>query len=804
MRLRLSTKLVTSIILIHALMLGLLVWNSAQQFSSSHAKLLQQHADDKSKLLANTLAQALSENNRAHIQDTLSLLKDSQNLSYVVVYNNRHDLMGSIGNPQTLFTSPNITEQDDQNYQTAKRDGVYDIKRKIFLSNQNIGTIFAGYSVTHIEQLASKTRLENAIIAAIAIIISTILSIALGLFLTRNLRKLEEGAHELKEGNLSHRIKINSHDEVGDVSRAFNLMAQHLEDTQNTLKQKHIALKNETHRMETLLNSINAVIFEISPDKRIFTYVSQEAENLLGYSSAEWLAKDFWFNHIHPDDSNWLEHVIQKQMEDKGEFSMDFRMLHRSGDYLWIRSIHNVEFDNSKLISRGLLIDIDEQKKNEERIIYLADHDALTGLYNRRRFQEELEHQVAYAQRFKQTSTLLFLDLDQFKYINDTLGHQAGDECLLAVTRSLTSTLRSIDIMGRLGGDEFGIILPHTTIDKAEVVAQHLLNKLAVKTPLPQELNTHISASIGVTAFPEHGSTPTELLAKADAAMYAAKHRGRNQFHTYEHDDDTLTQMHAKVHWEDKIHHALADDRFVLHYQPIVNLKTNEVIHYEALLRLQDHDGSLIYPHAFLDTAEHFGLIRDIDKWVLRHAVKMQAESVKNNTPISIAINLSGRNFGHSDILHHLQQALNEFEADPHALIFEVTETVAVENFGRARSFIDSLRTLGCRFALDDFGVGYSSFHYLRNMPVDMIKIDGSFVRNLHLNQFDRIIIKAISDIADGLAIMTIAEFVENEEIQDLLLDLGIEFGQGYHLAMPEKINIEPAVLTQDEFCIDL
>jgi len=795
MRLRLSTKLVTGIVLVQALMLGALVWNSARQFSSSHAELLQQHSDDKSKLLATTLAPALAANDRAIILDILSLLKDSQNLAYVVVYNHRHVLMGKIGNTQTLYKPSNSQNFDDHSYQSAKNDGVYDIERKVLLSGQHIGTIYAGYSIQHIEQLASRTRLENAIIAVIAILISTLLSFALGLFLTRNLRKLEEGAQALKDGNLSHRIKINSHDEIGDVSLSFNLMAQHLEDTQNTLEQKHRALETETHRMETLLNNINAVIFEVTPDKQIFTYVSQEAENLLGFSSEEWLTADFWYNHIHPDDSNWLEHVIQQQIEDKGDFSMDFRMLHRSGDYLWVRSIHNIEVENDRLIGRGLLIDINDQKKTEARIIYLADHDALTGLYNRRRFQEELEHQIAYAQRFNQSSTLLFIDLDQFKYINDTLGHQAGDECLLAVTRSLTETLRNIDVMGRLGGDEFGVILPHTDMVEAETVAQHLLDKLALKTALPQELTTHISASIGITSFPEHGSTPSELLAKADAAMYAAKHKGRSQYHTYMHDDETLMQMHAKVHWEDKIHRALADDRFILHYQPIFNLKTNEVIHYEALLRLQDQDGSLIYPHAFLDTAEHFGLIRDIDKWVLRNAVKKQAESIESGNPISIAINLSGRNFGHSDILHHLQQALDEFGADPNGLIFEVTETAAVENFGRARSFIDSLRALGCRFALDDFGVGYASFHYLRNLPVDMIKIDGSFVRNLHLNQFDRIIIKAISDVADGLAIMTIAEFVENEEIRNLLLDLGIEYGQGYQLAMPEEECLIPPAL---------
>lgn len=704
--------------------------------------------------------------------------------------------MGSIGNTQTLYTTSNKDTSDDHNYQSAREDGVYDVERKIFLSGQQIGTIYAGYSIGQIEHLVGKTRLQNATIAAIAILISTLLSSVLGLFLTRNLRKLEEGARELKEDNLSHRIKINSHDEIGDVSLSFNLMAQHLEDTQNSLNLKHLALEKETQRMETLLNNINAVIFEVMPDKQTFTYVSQEAENLLGYSSDEWLGNDFWYNHIHPDDSNWLEHVIQQQIKDKGDFSMDFRMLHRCGDYLWIRSIHNIEVENDKLISRGLLIDIDDQKKSEERIIYLADHDALTSLYNRRRFQEELEHQIAYAQRFNQSGTLLFIDLDQFKYINDTLGHQAGDECLLAVTRSLTDSLRNIDISGRLGGDEFGVILPHTEINEAEIVAQHLLDRLEHKTPFQQELNTHISASIGITCFPEHGTTPSELLAKADAAMYAAKRQGRSQYHAYLHDDDTLMQMHAKVHWEDKIHRALADDRFTLHYQPIFNLKTNEIIHYEALLRLEDQDGSLIFPHAFLDTAEHFGLIREIDKWVLRNAVAMQAQSIKDGNPIDIAINLSGRNFGHSEILLHLQTALAEFNANPHALIFEVTETAAVENFGRARSFIESLRSLGCRFALDDFGVGYSSFHYLRNLPVDMIKIDGSFVRNLHLNQFDRIIIKAISDVANGLAIQTIAEFVENEEIRSLLLDLGIEFGQGYQLAMPQKECVLQPALT--------
>jgi len=776
-------------------MLGILVWNSVRQFNDSHAKLLQQYAREKSTLLATFLGPALAANDRATVLDLLGLLHETQNQTYIVIYNHNYQLVGTIGNTQTLHKSTGKVIYRDESFEEAKSDGVIDIKRDIYLAGQLIGTLYVGYPIRQVNELALNTRIQNSIIALIAITLSTIITVLIGLFLTRSLRRLEEGAVALKEGNLAHRIDIDSHDEIGDVARSFNTMAQHLESTQRSLQLEHSALELETRRMETLLNGVNAVVFEATPYDRRFTYVSQEAENLLGYKSEEWLEANFWKLHLHPDDWGWSDHVIKQQMEQRGDFTIDFRMLHHSGDYLWVRSIHSMEEYNGGIISRGLLIDINEQKKTEERIIYLADHDALTGLYNRRRFQEEIDHQIAYARRFEQPGALLFVDLDQFKYINDTFGHQAGDECLLTVSRCLSESLRSIDILGRLGGDEFGVILPHTNAEDAQKVSRHLLEKLGHETLLAQGMTAPISASIGIAVYPDHGITPSELLAKADAAMYAAKRQGRNQYHLYMHDDETLLQMKAKVHWEDKIHRALSDDRFLLQYQPIVDLQTREAIHYEVLLRLEDEDGNYIYPHAFLDTAEHFGLILEIDKWVMRNAIRIQGESVLQGRPLTLAINISGRSFGNSELLKVLRDALVKYNANPENLIFEVTETAALENFTRARSFIESLRSMGCRFALDDFGVGYSSFNYLRNLPVDMIKIDGSFVRNLHLNQFDRIIVKAISDVSDGLAVMTIAEFVENEEIRNLLLDLGIRYGQGYHLAMPDELLADGPII---------
>jgi len=470
---------------------------------------------------------------------------------------------------------------------------------------------------------------------------------------------------------------------------------------------------------------------------------------------------------------------------------MDYRLQHRNGEYIWFRSIYNTELGtNNRPITRGLLIDINHQKETEQRIVFLANHDSLTGIYNRRRFQEQLERQIAYANRYKLVSALLFIDLDQFKYINDTLGHQAGDQCLTAVSHALKSSLRESDVLGRLGGDEFGVILPQTDSNGAEHVAQKLVKVLEQQVQIPAELSMHISASIGIALFPEQGTTPAELLAKADAAMYTIKRSGRGKIHTYQPDDQELLNMKAKVQWEDRITRALENDLFLLHFQPIIGIHDNLVSHHEALIRLRDDNGELIYPGAFLDTAERYGLIRDVDQWVIKKAIQVQGESIQAGQPVSLAVNLSGRNFGDPDFMDLVQSALEYYKADPQALIFEVTETAAVENFKTARRFVEELRSLGCRLALDDFGMGYSSFHYLKNLPVDMVKIDGSFIRHVHQNRADQVIVTAMCDLARGMNIVTVAEFVENEDILQQLKLLGVNYAQGYHIAMPSETFI--------------
>lgn len=779
MRIRLSTRLIMSVVVIEAIMLTTLVWNSVRLISSSHAEVLQHHLHEEANLLANLLAPGLAVSDRAILLDALSLARKEGNIIYALVLDGQGQTMAAIGKVPTSMTA-------DESLQVRQSDETYKIVSDITLARQKLGVLKIGYSTSYVSSLISKTRLQNTAIAAIELALSILVTLAVGYFLTRSLRKLEEGARALSRDELDYRIDLKSQDEIGDLARSFNDLASHLGQTRSALLDEHRALEEKSEQLQTLMDNVHAVIIEAYPAECQFRYVSRNAENLLGYPVEEWYGAGFLRTHLHPDDLDYFNQQVQAHTEGPGMIVFDYRMFHRSGEIVEIRSINNLTYDEAgNLVCRGLMLDITEQKQNEKRIAFLAEHDALTGLFNRRRFQEELKRALDYAERFQQENALMFIDLDQFKYINDTMGHQAGDEYLCSVARRLAVSLRKVDIIGRLGGDEFGIILPNTSDEDVELLAKHVLQRLENGTPGVDMHQAPVTASIGIVFFPRFGKVPGELLAKADAAMYSAKDKGRNTYHIYSESDKQLHAMHAKLRWEQRIRQALDENGFILHYQPVFKLITRHVSHYEVLLRMHDEDGGLILPGAFLDIAERFGMIREIDRWVLKNAIQVQGESCRKGEPVCLAINLSGRHFGDQQVLEWIREFIQESAADPSMLIFEVTETAAVENVNQAVRFTDSLHALGCRIALDDFGIGFSSFHYLKHLTVDMIKLDGSFVRQLARDKFDRVFIKAMSDMAHGLGITSTAEFIETEEVIDILIELGVDMGQGYYLARP-------------------
>ncbi|HFQ14120.1 MAG TPA: EAL domain-containing protein [Gammaproteobacteria bacterium] len=789
MQLRLSSRLIIGISLIVGIMLSLFIWNSARLGLNSQKEQLHRFIDEQSELLSIALEPGLANNDQALLDEVVNRLKHNPNILYAIVYDREQKVRAGF----SLNRHPYSHAYDAAGILT--HDSV-DLTLPVTRHGEALGEVHLGYSIRNLIDESRRAKLINISIAFAGLLIAMLLTALLSVYVTRGLRWLEAGAQALEQNDLQFRIPIDSRDEIGNVARSFNALADHLQDASRQLESEHRRLESEKQRMETLLNGINAVVLEIDPASKDFLFVSQEAEKLLGYPRARWLEPGFWEQHLHPDDRDWVINTINEQLTETGDFSLDYRLRHHNGDYIWIRSIHSLSYDrDERLHYRGLFLDITQEKESEQRILYLANHDSLTSLHNRNHFQEQLEHQINYAVRFNLDGALLFVDLDQFKYINDTLGHQSGDKCLIAAARALQDSLREVDFIGRLGGDEFGIILPRTDHQGALKVARHLLDNLGRQTLFPDQLSISLSASIGIALFPQHGSSPSELLARADAAMYTAKRNGRNQAHVYSEEDKELLNMQTKIHWESRIRQALEKDDFILHYQPVVDLRSGQVAHYEVLLRMRGDNGKLIYPADFLEIAERFGLISDIDKWVLTRTIQVQGESQRRQAPITLAVNLSGRHFGSNEFVHLVRDSLARHNADPHRLIFEVTETAAVENFTQARNFIESLRNLGCRFALDDFGMGYSSFQYLKNLPVDMVKIDGNFVRNLHTNHDDQVIVKAMSELARGMHICTVAEFVENEEICVLLKEFGIDYGQGFHIAHPDA-EFVPRALT--------
>lgn len=436
---------------------------------------------------------------------------------------------------------------------------------------------------------------------------------------------------------------------------------------------------------------------------------------------------------------------------------------------------------DAAVLSMG--VDITERIQNEAKLAFLADHDPLTGCYNRRRFQSELERMLETSKRHGMPGALLYFDLDHFKNINDTKGHQAGDALLLRVITELRKLLRNVDVIGRLGGDEFAIATLDVDNAGATLIAQRINQQLAGIRLDDFGLKQRVSASIGIAHFQGDETAVRDLLAHADIAMYQAK-KQRGTWHVYSPDEKAREHLHEAMLWENRIRDGMAHDHFEMFFQPVMTLQDNEVRHYEALLRLK-LDGNLIGPGSFMTIAEQSGLVRELDFWVARKTMQLQAELPEHHGGISFAINLSGINIGNNKMLENLGNLIRDTGTNPERIIFEITETAAVSDFSTANQFINAIRDLGCKFSLDDFGSGFASFYYLKQFPVDYVKIDGSFIRNLANSPDDQIFVRAMVDIARAYGKKTVAEFVENAESLELLRQFGVDYAQGYHIGKP-------------------
>ena len=437
--------------------------------------------------------------------------------------------------------------------------------------------------------------------------------------------------------------------------------------------------------------------------------------------------------------------------------------------------------------------DVSKESRLFRQLSYQASHDALTGLINRSEFENCLVASLDSAHNNPDHShALLYLDLDQFKVVNDTFGHIAGDELLRQIAELVKANIRSTDIVARLGGDEFGILLERCTKERAVEVAEAIRGAVEAHRFTWQESFTAARCSIGIVMVTRESPDVASVMSSADVACYSAKDMGRNQIHLYQ--DSDASMRHEEMKWVSRITSAVEENRLELFYQPIIGISkenANSRGHYELLLRMRDENGKIVNPDQFIPAAERYNLMSTLDRWVIHEALSQLADRnpEAKTAHFTLAINLSGTSLSEDRFLDFVVEELQKQKLPEGAICFEITETAAISNLSRVIHFMQALKKLGCKFSLDDFGSGLSSFTYLKNLPVDYLKIDGQFIRNVAEDSVDESMVKAINEVGRAMGIETIAERVETKEVLDKLSELGIEYAQGYYIARPTSVQ---------------
>lgn len=567
--------------------------------------------------------------------------------------------------------------------------------------------------------------------------------------------------------------------------------------------EKELRESERRYRRAAKLTNMGHWVWDINEDR--CSYCSEELADIYGVSVEEYLhratslASDLeWY---HPDDRQHCENIIREAIRNKTGYTLTARIVRDDGQVRYIQEVSDgiLDADGNLVQTAGATYDITERKQAEVALAYQATHDNLTGLLNRYEMERRLARVLETTGTSQGENAFCYLDLDQFKVVNDTCGHMAGDELLRQLGQLLSETVRKRDTLARLGGDEFGVLMEHCTLVQARRVANKMRKAIANFHFAWEEKAFRIGVSIGLVPITEANESVASILSAADSACYAAKEGGRNRVHVYELDDTELALRQGEMQWVARINQGLEDNRFQLWQQPIVpvNSKAGEGEHFELLLRFVDEQGETVPPGAFLPAAERYGLSTKIDQWVIETAFDWLNHSPKLLEQLHLCcINLSGNSLVDEEFLVFVQEQLNNSQVPARKICFEVTETAAIANLSKAISFMTVLKKQGCKFALDDFGSGLSSFAYLKNLPVDYLKIDGAFVKDIVDDEVDQALVRMINDVGQVMGKRTIAEFVENDAILGILQEIGVDYTQGHGIGSPTPIS-EPTTIKE-------
>jgi len=620
---------------------------------------------------------------------------------------------------------------------------------------------------------------------------------------TRPLLRLTEAVDVLGQGGAPAPIALRTQDELGRLAQAFDDMvaelaqkraqetahAQALHAEIEERRQYMTHLEEERARLLALLGAMNMGILFVTADNEVkycnsmfvrIWHLPEEENAFVGRSVREVFSQvGRGSEHLAALEEHVREVLSSPDQPSRYEFNV-------SAGHTLLLTSHPVHDGEHRYIGRlWIHEDVTRERQVAAQLVYLAERDSLTGLYNRRRFEDELLRFFKDHERNARQGALLFFDLDEFKAINDTFGHSTGDSVLLRVSGELRALVRQTDVLSRLGGDEFAVLMPNASVEEAQRLAERIVQGVS-QIPLPiAGQNLRLTTSIGIAQVPQHASNAEDLVTHADTAMYQAKHMGKNRWSVYRPDHHASQEMISRLAWNDRISRALKAGLLRLHFQGVYHAATGGLAHLEVLVRMVDEADPerLIPPGLFIGHAEKSGKILDIDRWVVKESIAVLARAP--HLP-ALAVNISARSFDDPSLPDYIAAELRQTEVDPRRLLVELTETSAVSDLRDAERFINALQCMGCHVCLDDFGTGFASFAYLKHLKVDVLKIDGLFIRNLAREQDDQVFVRSIIEVARGLGKKTVAEFVESQEILVMLQSLGVDMVQGYHLDQPQ------------------
>lgn len=591
-----------------------------------------------------------------------------------------------------------------------------------------------------------------------------------------------------------------SYEELNSAYEELMATEEDLKTRFKELKLSQEALADSESRYQLVAEGANDGIWDwdVKNDKM---YISFQGRKVLGHEDFESkYTIESWKSLLHPDDKNnamkMLDDYLNKRID---TYISTYRLKTKNGDYKWILSKAQAIWDiNGKLIRvAGSHTDITEQKRNEDKVLKLAYYDLITGLPNRAMFEKQLTSQIVNAKNVNKQCALLYFDLDDFKNVNDTLGHTYGDILLKMVSKEFRKYKKEDYTLARLGGDEFGLIVSEIEdLCQLHSLASMIINSLEKPWMLNGQ-EFYISTSIGIAVFPDHGENSETLLRNADTAMYCAKEAGKKGYKIYK--EEMYTQKMEFINMKKSLRHGVKNKEFILNYQPVIDLKNNRIISSEALIRWNHPKKGLISPINFIPIAEKTGIIKEIGKWTLETACKQNKIWIeKGYAPIKISINMSALEFKQRNLVKSIKGILQETGIDSKYLVIEITENIVLEDLNHTINVLNELKKMNIRIALDDFGTGYSSLNYLKILPIDYLKLDKSFIDNVTTKSKDQAITKALIKLAHDIGLKVVAEGIETEEQYHYLKKINCDLGQGYFFNKPLPAGEFEKILSEE------